>query len=42
MLDIPTSDLGFDVVHLVEYADDALKAGKLKLDEAAGYQDDVP
>jgi Fe-S oxidoreductase len=31
MLNIATGDLGFEVLHLVEYADGALKAGKLKL-----------
>jgi Fe-S oxidoreductase len=31
MLNISTDDLGFKVVHLVEYADEALAAGKLKL-----------
>lgn len=31
MLDIATSDLGFEVIHLLEYADDAIKTGALKL-----------
>ncbi|MGD0229587.1 MAG: (Fe-S)-binding protein [Syntrophorhabdales bacterium] len=31
MLDISTADLGFEVIHLVEYADEALKKGTLKL-----------
>jgi Fe-S oxidoreductase len=31
LLNIATSDLGFDVVHLVEFADEAVKKGSLKL-----------
>ena len=31
MLNIPTSELGFKVVHLVEYADEMVKKGALKL-----------
>lgn len=31
MLDIPTADLGFQVVHLVEYVDELIKKGALKL-----------
>jgi Fe-S oxidoreductase len=31
MLDIATADLGFEVIHLIEFADKALAAGKLKL-----------
>ncbi len=31
LLNIATSDLGFNVMHLVEYADEALKKGSLKL-----------
>ncbi len=31
LLNIATADLGFKVVHLVEYADEALKSGALKL-----------
>ena len=30
----PTNDLGFKVVHLIEFADDLMKAGKLKLKKA--------
>ncbi|MEJ2740135.1 MAG: (Fe-S)-binding protein, partial [Dehalococcoidia bacterium] len=31
MLNIATEDLGFKVVHLVEYVDEIVKSGKLKL-----------
>ena len=31
MLNIATSDLGFKVVHLVEFADEMIKKGSLKL-----------
>ncbi len=31
ILDIATADLGFEVVHVLEYADEALKGGSLKL-----------
>jgi Fe-S oxidoreductase len=31
LLNIATADLGFEVVHLVEFADDAVKKGSLKL-----------
>ena len=31
MLNIATKDLGFEVIHLIEYADEALKNGALKL-----------
>jgi len=31
MLNIATKDLGFEVIHLIEYADEALKKGTLKL-----------
>jgi Fe-S oxidoreductase len=31
LLNIATSDLGFNVIHLVEFADEALKKGSLKL-----------
>ena len=31
MLNIATKDLGFEVIHLIEYADEALKKGALKL-----------
>lgn len=31
MLNIPTKDLGFEVVHLVEYVDKLIKSGALKL-----------
>lgn len=31
MLDIATADLGFEVVHILEYADEAVKNGSLKL-----------
>ena len=31
MLDIATADLGFEVIHLLEYADEAIKKGSLKL-----------
>ena len=31
LLDIATADLGFEVIHLLEYADEALKKGSLKL-----------
>ncbi len=31
LLDINTSELGFDVIHFIEFADDAMKNGKLKM-----------
>jgi len=31
LLEIPTSELGFDVVHLVEFADEKIKSGALKM-----------
>jgi Fe-S oxidoreductase len=31
MLDIATADLGFEVIHLIEFADQAAKAGTLKM-----------
>ena len=34
VLNISTDDLGFKVVHLIEFADDLMKAGKLKLKKA--------
>ena len=34
LLNIATSDLGFNVVHLVEFADEAIEERLLKADEA--------
>ena len=36
MLNIATADLGFEVVHLLEFADEALKNGALKLTKPVG------
>ncbi|MBA4418611.1 MAG: hypothetical protein C0392_12000 [Syntrophus sp. (in: bacteria)] len=43
LLDIATSDLGFEVIHLIEFADAAIKNGSLKLTQSVdvrfAYQD---
>ena len=38
LLNITTADLGFNVVHLIEYADDAMRRGALKLKKPVGVR----